>query len=62
LTGDWARFRNQLLDEGLTFGLQEQSEVWGNMAGGLKQGVVYDGLTTASVGIDLEKLAGWGLR
>ena len=59
LTGDWAGFRKQLLDEGLTFGLQEQSEVWGNMAGGLKQGVVYDGLTTASVGIDLEKLAGW---
>jgi porin len=59
LTGDWGGVRRQLLDKGVTFGLQEQSEVWGNMAGGLKQGTVYDGLTTASVGIDLEKLAGW---
>jgi porin len=59
LTGDWAGIRKQLLDKGVTLGLEEQSEVWGNMAGGLKQGTVYDGLTTASVRIDLEKLAGW---
>jgi porin len=59
LTGDWAGLRTSLEDAGITLGLEEQSEVWGNMAGGLRRGVVYDGLTTASVKLDLEKLAGW---
>jgi porin len=59
LTGDWGGVRTRLDDAGVSFGLQEQSEVWGNMAGGLRRGVVYDGLTTASVKLDLEKLAGW---
>ena len=59
MTGDWAGIRKELLDKGITFGLQEQSEAWGNIVGGLKQGMVYNGLTTASVRIDLEKLAGW---
>jgi hypothetical protein len=40
LTGDSAGFRKELLDKGITFDLQEQSEAWGNMVGGLKQGMV----------------------
>jgi porin len=59
LTGDWGGLRGSLADQGIVFGLQEQSELWGNMSGGLKTGVVYDGLTTASVQLDLEKLIGW---
>lgn len=59
LTGDWDGIRTKWQDAGVTLGLQEQSEVWGNIAGGLRQGVVYDGLTTASLGLDLDKLAGW---
>jgi porin len=59
LTGDWGDLRNRLEDSGLKFGLQEQSEVWGNLAGGLRKGVVYNGLTTGSVTVDLEKLVGW---
>jgi porin len=59
LTGDWGGLRTQLEDAGVTLGLQEQSEVWGNMAGGLKRGLVYDGLTTASVQLNLQKLLGW---
>lgn len=59
LTGDWGGLRTNMTDAGVTFGLQEQSEVWGNMTGGLRQGVVYDGLTTASLKLDLEKLVGW---
>jgi len=59
LTGDWDGLRTRLLDAGVTLGLQEQSEVWGNLTGGLRQGAVYNGLTTASVTLDLEKLVGW---
>jgi porin len=60
LTGDWGGLRKQLVDAGATFGLQEQSEVWGNLAGGLKRGATYNGLTTASALLDLDKLVGWG--
>lgn len=59
LTGNWDGLRTKLVDSGVTFGLQEQSEVWGNLMGGLRRGTVYDGLTTASLLIDLDKLAGW---
>jgi porin len=59
MTGDWGGLRTRIEDAGIKFGLQEQSEVWGNLAGGLRRGVVYDGLTTGSVTFDLEKLAGW---
>ena len=59
LTGDWGGLRTTLLNDGITLGLQEQSEAWGNLLGGRRQGVTYDGLTTASLRIDLNKLAGW---
>lgn len=59
LTGDWNGLRTSLADTGITFGLQEQSELWANVSGGLRRGVVYDGLTTASISLDLDKLAGW---
>jgi porin len=59
MTGDWNGLRTSLEQAGVKFGLQEQSELWGNMTGGLRRGVVYDGLTTASLTLDLEKLAGW---
>jgi porin len=53
LLRDWAGLRSHLSQYGVTFGLTEQSEVWGNLTGGLKQGTAYDGLTTASLCIDL---------
>jgi porin len=59
LTGDWGGLRTRLDEVGVDFGLQEQSEVWGNMAGGLRRGLVYDGLATASVKLDLQRLLGW---
>jgi porin len=59
LTGDWGGLRTSLQDVGVTFGLQEQSEVWGNLSGGLRQGAVYNGLTTGSLLLDLDKLFGW---
>jgi porin len=48
----------RLADMGITVGLQEQSEVWANLAGGKQQGLAYDGLTTAKLDIDLSHF-GW---
>jgi porin len=59
LTGDWGGVRTRLEESGITLSLQEQSEVWSNVAGGLRRGTVYDGVTTASVNLDLEKALGW---
>ncbi len=39
--------------------LQEQSELWANLAGGGRQGVSYDGLTTAKLDVDLDNAVGW---
>ena len=47
------------MDAGVTLGLQEQSEAWDNLAGGRRRGAAYDGVTTASVQLDLDKLLGW---
>ena len=59
LTGNWDGLRTRLADAGITLGLQEQSEVWGNLMGGLRRGATYNGLTTVSLLLDLDKLAGW---
>ncbi|HUB11232.1 MAG TPA: carbohydrate porin [Acetobacteraceae bacterium] len=59
LTGDWGGLRTRLTNDGITLGLQEQSEGWANLTGGFRRGVTYDGLTTASLQIDLAKLVGW---
>ena len=59
LLGDWGGVRSQLSKQGIGFGLQEQTEFWANLAGGIKQGATYDGLTTANLCIDLEKAVHW---
>src|SRR5579864_3856702 len=59
LTGDWGGERTRLADQGIVLTLQQQSEPWGNAFGGLRRGVAYDGLFTASVAVDLEKAVGW---
>jgi porin len=59
LFGSWGGVRTKLADYGISFGLQEQTEVWGNLAGGIKQGTAYDGLTTADLCIDLDTALHW---
>ncbi len=56
---DWGGMRTSMAKYGIGFGLQEQTEVWGNLAGGIKQGVAYNGLTTADLCIDLDKGMHW---
>src|SRR5229473_2024953 len=53
------RQRNKLKEFGITFKLQEQSEVWGNLTGGGRRATSYNGLTNAKLDIDLEKAVGW---
>ncbi len=66
-TGLWDRanlfgilggLRPALADRGVTFGLTETSEVFGNPTGGVRRAIVYEGLTGFGVGLDLEKLIG----
>lgn len=59
LLGDWSGLRTRLAEHGIGFGLQNQTELWGNLMGGRRQGVEYDGLATASLCIDLDKAVQW---
>ena len=59
LTGDWDGLRKSLEDAGVTFEVNEQSEGWANLRGGIRTGVAYDGLTTPSLKLDLAKLMDW---
>jgi porin len=59
LTGDWAGVRTRLETAGITLSVQEQSEVWANLAGGLRTGTTANGLTTASLTVDLARTLRW---
>jgi len=58
LFGDLGGLRTRLADRGITFGLTESSEVFGNATGGVRRGVIYEGLTQFGVGLDAEKAFG----
>ena len=58
LFGDLGGLRSRLSDQGITFGLTENSEVFGNATGGVHRGVIYEGLTQFGVGLDAEKAFG----
>ena len=55
LTGDWAGVRTRLAAAGITLSVQEQSEVWANLTGGLRTGTAANGLTTAVLTVDLAR-------
>src|SRR5271165_5377371 len=59
LLGNWGGVRTQLGKYGIGFGLEEQTEFWANVSGGIKQGATYNGLTTADLCIDLDKAVHW---
>ena len=56
LLGDLGGLRTRLEDKGITFGVQEQSEVFGNVSGGVRRGAIYEGAALLTLGIDTEKL------
>jgi porin len=59
LLGDPAGLRSRLGAAGISLGLQETSEVFGNLTGGVHQGAAYDGLTDMSLGLDTARAFGW---
>jgi porin len=59
LTGDWGGARNQLRDAGVDFGVTDIAEALGNPTGGFRQLAIYQGLVTASLKLDLNKIATW---
>ena len=59
LLGDLFGVRAVLGNYGVSTGLLETSEVFGNASGGLRRGASYDGLTLISLGVDTQKAFGW---
>jgi porin len=59
LFGDLGGLRPKWEASGVTVNLTETSEVFGNVAGGLRRGAVYEGLAMASVKLDTGKLGLW---
>lgn len=61
--GDPLDFRTRLAGVGITYGVKYTGEVLGNPSGGIKRGSAYDGLVSAFLDVDYERLAGWkGLK
>ena len=59
LLGDIGGVRTALARYGVSLGLSEQSEVFGNVTGGFHQGATYEGLTQLGLGIDTAAAFGW---
>ena len=59
LTGDWGGLRKQLQDAGVELGVTDIAETLSNPTGGVRQLRIYQGLLTASLNLDLEKIAKW---
>src|SRR5579872_2979185 len=59
LLGDIGGLRPALQSAGVSFSLQEVSEILGNVTGGIHTGADYDGLTTASLSVDTGKAFQW---
>jgi porin len=59
LLGDLGGVRTSLSDHGLTLGIQDINEAFGNVSGGTRQGASYDGVTLFGVGLDTQKARLW---
>ncbi len=59
MLGDMWGLRTELSKYGISFALQETSEVLGNLTGGAKQGAAYDGLTQMLLQLDTKRAFGW---
>jgi porin len=59
LLGDMWGLRPLLSKYGMTLSIVENSELFGNVTGGTKQGVEYNGLTTATLQMDTQRAFGW---
>ncbi len=58
LLGDMGGLRPWLGNYGVTLSIQETSELFGNLTGGIKRGLSYDGATQFGLNVDMEKAMG----
>ena len=58
-TGDWGGLRTALADRGVIFNFTYTADPIGVVSGGIKRGVLYNGILDLGTDIDLEKLVGW---
>lgn len=58
LLGDMGGLRPALAAHGVTLGIQDFNEVFGNATGGIKQGGTYAGLTLMTLGVNTQKAIG----
>jgi porin len=56
LTGDWDGFRDEMLNHGVALSPVWLGEVFGNPSGGMKQGVISDGLFNVALDLDLDRM------
>ena len=59
LTGNWGGLRPQWRDAGVEPAVNYIAEMLTNPTGGIRQLTIYQGLLTASLSLDLEKIANW---
>jgi porin len=59
MLGDMWGLRTALSQYGISFALEETSEVLGNATGGAQRGAAYDGLTQMIVQLDTKRAFGW---
>jgi porin len=59
LLGDMWGLRTLLSRYGISLGLEETSEILGNVTGGSRKGFEYDGLTQAVLQMDTQRAFGW---
>jgi porin len=59
MLGDMWGLRKELSQYGISFAIQETSEVLGNVTGGTHRGADYDGLTQMIVQVDTKRAFGW---
>jgi len=59
MLGDMWGLRTALSQYGISFALQETSEVLGNVTGGARRGAAYDGLTQMLLQLDTKRAFGW---
>ncbi len=59
LLGDLFGLRTALAKYGVSLAIQETSEGLGNVTGGVRQGVDYDGLTQIELQMDTQRAFGW---
>ena len=59
ITGDWGGLRTSLRDAGINITGSYIGESFGMMKGGIKRGVIYEGLGKAALDVKLDQLVGW---